>query len=298
MYRYQAKLEERINSTSEKDLRRELFKLRTQAKSGQCQITAEHEDVMLDAQVEKEARPAAVIGVRLVTDHLLERHKRPIDTSAPEPAKNGESTPKKANRLSLSYTPGKPSLVINPAVNHKHRLSAEVVAVMRANRDSVAPEHAEYLTLMDKERSTRYCPDVVAKMLVNLAKSEIANNNALDALTRALRTRCEDAEEEKAYHISLAMASDFFFMVRFAPNATLMAHNEERKYLIEQISVALKSIERTYGILAFRWVEVQTRATKGISIAENPGSAKGTTYNVDVIGVIGADRTELCFIEH
>ncbi|KAJ3161577.1 hypothetical protein HDU88_007310 [Geranomyces variabilis] len=86
-------------------------------------------------------------------------------------------------------------------------------------------------------------------------------------------------------------------MVRLAPLATLPLHAAKRKFLIEHIAPALKAIEHTYAVLTFKWVEVQSQATEEINISQNLGASNASTYSVDIIGVIGADETELAFVE-
>ncbi|KAI8587071.1 hypothetical protein BDZ88DRAFT_262541 [Geranomyces variabilis] len=107
----------------------------------------------------------------------------------------------------------------------------------------------------------------------------------------------ENQEELRAFHLASAIVNDFFAMVRHAPQATLTAHTQERKYLVEQISPALKAVEYIYGVIKFRWVEVQTKATKDVAYTKEPTARTASTYNVDVIGVFGAENAELAFLE-
>ncbi|KAJ3138450.1 hypothetical protein HDU90_001414 [Geranomyces variabilis] len=87
-------------------------------------------------------------------------------------------------------------------------------------------------------------------------------------------------------------------MVRFAPKGCLYVHARERKYLVENISPALKMLERTHGLLSFHWVEVQSKTTKSINIAQLPaGATDAKAFSVDVLGVMGGEEAEFLFLE-
>ncbi|KAJ3160191.1 hypothetical protein HDU86_001027 [Geranomyces michiganensis] len=131
---------------------------------------------------------------------------------------------------------------------------------------------------------------------------------AAQILGESMTRTFDDVEEEKAFHVARAILMDFFHMVRYAPRATLPAHAAERKFLIEHIAPALKAIEHTYAVLKFKCrgkaslrvakrVEVQSQATKEVNLLQNPGASNASTYSVDIIGVTGADESELAFVE-
>ncbi|KAJ3156638.1 hypothetical protein HDU86_003862 [Geranomyces michiganensis] len=272
-----------------------------------------------DAGVMVAARPVAKVGVELVGEEMVIRrkrlhatmHNRPTvqdnaEGTAEAPAVGGSSDMVPlAKRLRALSTPHKPML---PRTNveiakRKHSLVSNVVFILRAN--NALPQHQQHVDVMQEMHAKVFCPESVTALFEDLAKfANLVFNAAADGSGsgqvlepgQAMGQTFACNNEGKAHHMALAIATDFYNMVRYLPNACLPAHAAERKYLVEQIALVLKMVEHTFGAISFKWIERLTNATKDINCMVL-GSDDATTYAVDVIGVFGGDNAEILFLE-
>ncbi|KAJ3179087.1 hypothetical protein HDU87_003043 [Geranomyces variabilis] len=290
--RYKDKLTERSKSNStSKDTLRNVFQLRDEL--NQAQMRVDYDACVHTAKTISAARPAALAGVSLAGEDAIiaaQSSKRTridvaqvdgndSDAGIDEPATPPRATKRVKAAAAALATPHK--LVVLSEVPDsrklKHKPAAKIVAVLRSTRSTMSEEYAHLVSKMDE--------------------TSIEGNHAARVLAAAMTKEFENQEELRAFHLASAIVNDFFAMVRHAPQATLTAHTQERKYLVEQISPALKAVEYIYGVIKFRWVEVQTKATKDVAYAKEPTARTASTYNVDVIGVFGAENAELAFLE-
>ncbi|KAJ3131957.1 hypothetical protein HDU90_007619 [Geranomyces variabilis] len=277
----------------------------------ESQMLVEYETCVHTAKVISAARPAAVAGVSLAGEDVIiaaqssKRLRIDVEQVDGNDSDAGEpTTPRRAAKrvkaaAAALATPHK-LVVLGEAPDSrklKHKPAAKIVAILRSTRSTMSEEHADLVSKMDEVQRKKYCPESVVEFFKELEKTSIEGNHAARVLAAAMTKEFENQEELRAFHLASAIVNDFFAMVRHAPQATLTAHTQERKYLVEQISPALKAVEYIYGVIKFRWVEVQTKATKDVAYTKEPTARTASTYNVDVIGVFGAENAELAFLE-
>ncbi|KAJ3138959.1 hypothetical protein HDU90_000864 [Geranomyces variabilis] len=294
-HRFRHKLKEAIDKTPTDNVQSEYvekFKA-----SGTAAIQNAYDDIGHDTEIMRAARPATVAGVSMNALDVAARQKRALTPEAVGHLQLSEKAPKRIKKVTLMCTPAKPSLVKQPIGKAKHSLVADVVPIFRSTRLSVPVGFERYVEIMQEEGKRGYCQASVTNLIKRLSETPMPDHSAALILGESMTRTFEDVEEEKAFHVARTILMDIFHMVRYAPLATLPLHAAERKFLIEHIAPALKAIEHTYAVLTFKWVDVQSQATKELNILQNPGASNASTCNVDIIGVIGADETELAFVE-